>query len=562
LTNCEVDDAETGEDENYWWMGLQGLNGNSTTAFSLTIDGFKFAIAMWWNSTNPLLSMNNITRLLAPVWKPNYVLEGRPGIGFEKFHQEDVMLDPLDAFLRGDMTIEWLPPPPDIRLTKIMPNVIFVVPTIESKNSLKLNQTVLPNFVHADEWGYEVHDDISYAFMRWNRFAFGTSKFGELIDGSKMIFTDKAFGAKWELTVDKSQGWIGNNAYWTWGPTTFDYFGHIFMTPNQKPSPDHPFDGNRIAISPTKTIIGALKHFFPDLSFDGDVNLLEQLHWGNKFSIWTADHEDDLAGWPTSYHDPVFSIETDRDTKTEGLHVMHFQITYTDKIGHSAPGNFRLRINDGSEDSPTFTFEKVSIDTHNWLQQWGYSDYFQLNGVQELCLYMDTRELHTVNSNNEWNNDTSENPFNFLIRTGNYEQVPHPENCSTLYTPYNIKSDGIVMAQNIESYAYTLNETATSVAGLSNELNAFMYQMEVTIEDIYGRLASLDSQVWGLNLMVWMELGFTMIAGAAAAGAALIAKEAVAAGGKIVAKVGVDATEGSVEIMSKGVMYRESLDIY
>jgi hypothetical protein len=82
--------------------------------------------------------------------------------------------------------------------------------------------------------------------------------------------------------------------------------------------------------------------------------------------------------------------------------------------------------------------------------------------------------------------------------------------------------------------------------------------MEVTIEDIYGRLAELDSQVWGLNLMVWMEFGFTLISGAAAAGAALIAKEAVAAGGKIVAKVGVD--EGSVEIMSKGVKDAVKID--
>jgi hypothetical protein len=167
---------------------------------------------------------------------------------------------------------------------------------------------------------------------------------------------------------------------------------------------------------------------------------------------------------------------------------------------------------------------------------------------ENLCLYMDMRDIHTIDEHNEWNDNPAENPFNFVIRTGSYEQIPHPENCTTLHTPYNIKTDGVVMAQNIETYAYTLNATATELNGLVNEVRSFEMWVEMELSDIIKDLQSLESSVAGLNAMVWMDIGITIISGLVSGGVSLIAGI-----GELATKVAVDATKGAIELDAKGL---------
>jgi hypothetical protein len=94
-----------------------------------------------------------------------YENEDRPGIGFQRqIHGEEVKLRPLDYFLRGDMAVDWLPMPPTIKVKLLMPNTIVNVEQINAENTFELNQSVLPNFVHADTWGYEIVNGVRYCF--------------------------------------------------------------------------------------------------------------------------------------------------------------------------------------------------------------------------------------------------------------------------------------------------------------------------------------------------------------------------------------------------------------
>jgi hypothetical protein len=161
----------------------------------------------------------------------------------------------------------------------------------------------------------------------------------------------------------------------------------------------------------------------------------------------------------------------------------------------------------------------------------------------ELACYWDMTNLHTGDPNNPWNNDKTENPANYLIRTGDYELVPHPENCATLTTPYNIRSDGIIMAQNIESYAYTLNSTATEVDTLVNQVHAFEVWVKKEFERQEKEIQYCLSQISMFNTMMWIDMGMSIVG--SVGGAAL---KAVGAIGETTAKVAIDGGAKTIEM--------------
>jgi hypothetical protein len=84
----------------------------------------------------------------------------------------------------------------------------------------------------------------------------------------------------------------------------------------------------------------------------------------------------------------------------------------------------------------------------------------------------------------EWN---GQNPFVTGFHYGNYSISPIAEACSTLYTKYNIGTDGIVIGENIDSHEY--------------KINGLRANLEFTIERVDAMANVLDDLTRTVNIM-------------------------------------------------------------
>ena len=99
----------------------------------------------------------------------------------------------------------------------------------------------------------------------------------------------------------------------------------------------------------------------------------------------------------------------------------------------------------------------------------------------------------------------------------NYNIIPKPEACSTLYTNYNIRTSGIVMGANLETAVYKVNTLGSEVGVIENDIT----DLKQAVQSLYNICAQLEAEINSVESdLDWMTItdavfGFV---GAAASG--------------------------------------------
>ena len=107
------------------------------------------------------------------------------------------------------------------------------------------------------------------------------------------------------------------------------------------------------------------------------------------------------------------------------------------------------------------------------------------------------------------NYEKGTNIFRFLYDRDYVQIEPRPESCSALMTDKNIITDGIVVAQNLETHLHSLNQ----VANVTEETIERMKYTDAVLGEIIGNLAGLNDFVRITILTDFICLGFTGLMG-------------------------------------------------
>ena len=90
---------------------------------------------------------------------------------------------------------------------------------------------------------------------------------------------------------------------------------------------------------------------------------------------------------------------------------------------------------------------------------------------------------------------------------GEYDIIPRPEAGATLYTDKNIVSDGIMLAQNVESHAFSINGLGNNVDALISEVQLLENVCSALIEAVYTLQAQFNMYIDLDIFMGFFELG-------------------------------------------------------
>jgi hypothetical protein len=115
--------------------------------------------------------------------------------------------------------------------------------------------------------------------------------------------------------------------------------------------------------------------------------------------------------------------------------------------------------------------------------------------TEDLIIFIDDWHLFCLSEDEKWLGDQTENPCEYLIRTIRYDLKPNPEVSTTLFTPYNIRSDGIIIGANIKTWAYTLDSTANQVNTVERDLKRFTEEVDDKFEGLEERLKKLEDKI-------------------------------------------------------------------
>ena len=72
-------------------------------------------------------------------------------------------------------------------------------------------------------------------------------------------------------------------------------------------------------------------------------------------------------------------------------------------------------------------------------------------------------------TDNDWNGST--NPFVYLNNVDGYNITPDPSSAATLTTPYSIVSNGVMLAENLESHTYKINDIGNDLTAIHNQIS-------------------------------------------------------------------------------------------
>jgi hypothetical protein len=129
----------------------------------------------------------------------------------------------------------------------------------------------------------------------------------------------------------------------------------------------------------------------------------------------------------------------------------------------------------------------------------------------------------------------SENPFEFTLRKQNFDIIPRPQGGTTLYTNYNIYTNGIVTGQNLESFHWGLSDIGNDCDVLKSKVSI----LEEDVMELAMKVDQLEREVKSINQFINIQMIADVVTfGLGAAGTFL------GVAGKKVAQIADDMAEG------------------
>lgn len=356
----------------------------------------------------------------------SYYTSDKPGIKISDFN-------PFDMYTLGELRIEWMPKP-----TTLTSPAKVVCDIIDAKNALQLYETPIPVFFRPVNYG----EDDTYWWMTWG-YKNDSSEFSKLLEGQPFRFTETSFGHNY--TLYKNGGsWAGNNmctafpsktSYHSW--TKGSVFS-LFVSNSEGMKTQL----RALGIDPGSNTAYALRTYAKLYKSNGSL--------ANISNDWYTNSSQTINGY-----DKAMCVVDDKSVKNGE--------TITCKIDIN--GNISLLTSQAHTSQSGLVWFTPLV---NCLDSISYYSVSSITPQKELKLYMKKGEVFKFTDNN-W--DGSTNPFVYLNNVDGYNITPDPSSAATLTTPYSIVSNGVMLAENLESHTYKINDIGNDITAINNQIS-------------------------------------------------------------------------------------------
>ena len=356
----------------------------------------------------------------------NYYTSNKPGIKISDFN-------PFDMYTLGELRIEWMPKP-----TTLTSPAKVVCDIIDAKNALQLYETPIPVFFRPVNYG----EDDTYWWMTWG-YKNDSAEFSKLLEGQPFRFTESSFGHNY--TLYKNGGsWAGNNmctafpsktSYHSW--TKGSVFS-LFVSNSEGMKTQL----RALGIDPGSNTAYALRTYAKIYKSNGSL--------ANISTDWYTNTSQTISGY-----DKAMCVVDDKSVSNGE--------TITCKIDIN--GNVSLLTSQAHTSQSGLVWFTPLV---NCLDSISYYSVSSITPQTELKLYMKKGEVFKFTDNN-W--DGSTNPFVYLNNVDGYNITPDPSSAATLTTPYSIVSNGVMLAENLESHTYKINDIGNDITAINNQIS-------------------------------------------------------------------------------------------
>lgn len=363
-----------------------------------------------------------------------YYTSDSPGIKISDFN-------PFDMYTLGELRIEWIPKP-----TTLTSPAKVVCDIIDAKNALQLYETPIPVFFRPVNYG----EDANYWWMTWG-YKNDSTEFSKLLEGQPFRFTESSFGHNYTL-YKNGGGWAGNNMC-TAFPSKTSYHswskGSVFslFVSNSEGMKNQL---RAMGLDPGSNTAYALRTYAKLYKSNGTL--------ANISTDWYTNSSQTINGYDKAMC--VVNDETVEDGET---------ITCKIDINGNV-SSLTSRASTSQSGIVWFTPIVNCLDSINYYKTSSITPQKATPEpkVHELKLYMKKSEVFKFTDNN-WDGLT--NPFVYLNNVDGYNITPDPSSAATLTTPYSIVSNGVMLAENLESHTYKINDIGNDVTAINNQIS-------------------------------------------------------------------------------------------
>lgn len=370
-------------------------------------------------------------------------------------------------FLLGTLTCSYLPAPRRVHL-----DTALECSTIIADNSLTLRSTPVPLFGRPVTVG---EDDTTW-WMSWG-YAVDSPEFESLLEGQPFILSDRIFGLTYHL-YKTGGGWTGSNCCihingtvkaTRSGGSQYYYFGIERSDINIAVATLLKLD--------TTNLAKAMYSYLHVARQDGTVpNMSSGWDWGNENG--------------QDYGRAVFN-----DSRFHKGDVLVLTI----KVGSMTLATLKavcdVAIGGGIiypdyESDTVETFELTNAST--------------IEPITELKLFM-LKAFTIADDTNLWNGKV--NPWSYINNVDGYNITPDPSSSQALVSPYSIISNGVMLAENLESHTYRINDIGNDVTLINSQIasmSATLQQLSFTVSEITATTSHMDfeSEISAIEMLV------------------------------------------------------------
>lgn len=377
------------------------------------------------NETHDIFNNPVITKV-NNQYTVNYYSSDNPGIKISDFN-------PFDMYILGELRIEWIPKP-----TTLTSPAKVVCDIIDAKNALQLYETPIPVFFRPVNYG----EDNNYWWMTWG-YKNDSTEFSKLLEGQPFRFTESSFGHNYTL-YKNGGGWSGNNMC-TAFPSKTSYHswskGSVFslFVSNSEGMKNQL---RALGVDPGSNTAYALRSYAKIYKSNGSLATVT--------TDWYTNSSQTIGGY-----DKAMCIVNDKSIKNGETITCKIDINgYVSSLTSQAH----------TSQSGLVWFTPIV----NCLDSINYYNVSSVTPQNELKLYMKKGEVFKFTDNN-WDGVT--NPFVYLNNVDGYNITPDPSSAATLTTPYSIVSNGVMLAENLESHTYKINDIGNDVTAINNQIS-------------------------------------------------------------------------------------------
>lgn len=369
---------------------------------------------------------------------------------------------PLNLYMVGSIRIEWLPEP-----TTLTTPAKIKCDFIEAKNSFTLYESPVPVFFRPVNYGEEEINGEGYWWMSWGYESTG-DKFDKLLEGQPFIFTESSFGHKYRLNKEGTS-WVGTNMCTSF-PEIVDLFykdPSIEFDLYVSNSADIKAQLQVMGVNPGDNVAKTVFSYIKAYDESGQPMILTP-----KYIQAGSDHD--------GFDRYQFAINSDTgNDQPYRDETINLDITINGQITR-----LQTKANGFPLTNLDFTTVTNVVKSFNWFTTKSFEP------INELKLYMKKGEVFKFTENN-WDGTT--NPFVYLNNVDGYTIIPDPSSSTSLTTPYSIVSNGVMLAENIQSHTYKINDLGNDLTVLTNQVKI----IDTEISNIQNTISQLTKgQSW------------------------------------------------------------------